>query len=73
MEEVIEALQVEMMRKYHQVAMKNIGYAANAGISHTLCDETGRAIYLLHLVDVMDLVKNPVEKQFAIFIVPQGR
>ena len=71
--ELIETLKKEMATMYYSIALKTIGYAEKAGAMHTLCDADGTPKYALHLVDVMSLIKNPVENQFGVFLVPQGR
>ena len=50
-----------------------LGFCAETGLDMKLASADGQPRFSLHIADVMELVKNPVNKQFAVFIVPHGR
>jgi len=56
-----------------QKSIKKIGFCAEVGQSLSLSTRNKELRYITHTVDIPKYIKNPPEKQFGIFIVPQGR
>jgi hypothetical protein len=69
-----ELLKTYLDDAFMKKAIKTIGFCAAApGVTLSLFTPTGDVKYITHTVDIPKFTKNPSEKQFGIFIVPQGR
>ena len=53
--------------------LMNIGVAGSKEVVLRLVSKEGEDRFVFYVTDAMKLIKNPVEKRFGVFIVPQGR
>jgi hypothetical protein len=51
-----------------------LGFCAENGIQMVLSNSTtGEDRFIVHVVEVLKLLKNPIKQRFGVFVVPQGR
>ncbi|CAG7827604.1 unnamed protein product [Allacma fusca] len=53
--------------------LMSIGAGAEKEIALRLVSKEGQDRFVFYVTDAMKLIKNPVEKRFGVFIVPEGR
>lgn len=74
LEELLEHVKEQQNFAIVQRAIRNLRAFGDKELTMKLASSaTGEDRYTLFIVDVASLMKNPVQKRFGIFIVPQGR